>query len=164
MPRAVRVKPISYHRDILDTFNRHNVLASQFAALHKLLKGRHPFIARIAVVVYDFQTDLLKTYVDSGTSDHPLRRNSAKLGAVVSLHNTMTRGAPRVVNDLDFVKFSCREYATRIRAKIVDRWFMDPGGIVRRQDKEEGMKWYCRAAEAGSSSAALNLVLCYMKV
>ena len=30
-------------------------------------------------------------------------------------------------------------------------------------DKEEGMRWYRRAAEAGSSSAAHNLGLCYMK-
>ena len=139
MPRAASTKPIFYHRDALAALHRHKSLASQLAALQ--LMRRYSFIARIVVAVYDSKRDLLKTYVDSGTSDHPLRGNSAKLGAVVSLHNTMTRGAPRVVNDLDFVKFSCREYATRIRAKIVDRWFMDPRGIVRRRWLTGSLLW-----------------------
>ena len=115
MPRTARTKPVFYHRDALDTLNGSHPLAAKLSALHKLLKRRYPFIARIAVAVYDSKTDLLKTYVDSGLSAHPLKRYSAKLADVTSLHDTMTRGTPRVVNDLDVFKLSRAEHATRIR-------------------------------------------------
>jgi len=116
MPRTARAKPMFYHRDALDTLNGHHSLRDKLATLHKLLKRRYPFISRIAVAVYDPKTDLLKTYVDSGKSTHPLKRYSAKLGEVTSLQDTMTRGTPRVVNDLDVFKLSRTEHATRIRA------------------------------------------------
>ena len=48
---------------------------------------------------------------------------------------------------------------SRALYRVGSHYFKD--GLL--QDKEEGMKWYCRAAEAGSSSAAHNLGLCYMK-
>jgi len=116
MPRSARAKPIFYHRDTLDTLNGHHSLIDKLAALHKLLKRRYPFISRIAVALYDPKTDLLNTYVDSGKSAHPLKRYSAKLGNVSSLKDTMTRGTPRVVNDLDVFILSRTEHATRIRA------------------------------------------------
>ena len=116
MPRTARAKSVFYHRDALDTLNGHHSLADKLTALHKLLKRRYPFMSRIAVAVYDNKTDLLKTYVDSGTSSHPLKRYSAKLSDVPSLQDTITRRAPRVVNDLDVFKFSRAEHATRIRA------------------------------------------------
>jgi HD-GYP domain-containing protein (c-di-GMP phosphodiesterase class II) len=111
MPRAARTKAVFYHRDALDTLNRHNSLADKLASLHKLLKRRYPFITRIAVAVYDPKTDLLKTYVDSGRTAHPLRHYSARLTEVPSLKDTMARGTPRVV-----FKRSRTEHAVRIRA------------------------------------------------
>ncbi|NGZ96512.1 MAG: phosphohydrolase [Nitrospira sp. WS110] len=116
MPRAIRTKAVFYHRDALDTLNRHNSLADKLASLHKLLKRRYPFITRITVAVYDPKTDLLKTYVDSGRTAHPLRHYSARLTEVPSLKDTMARGTPRVVNDLDVFKRSRTEHAVRIRA------------------------------------------------
>jgi len=116
MPRAARDKTFFYHRDALDTLNRRNSLADKLASLHKLLKRRYPFIARIAVAVYDPKTDLLKTYVDSGRTAHPLRHYSAKLAEVASLRDTMAHGTARVVNDLDVFKRSRTEHAARIRA------------------------------------------------
>lgn len=116
MPRAARNKAVFYHRDALDILNRHNSLADKLASLHKLLKRRYPFITRIAVAVYDPKTDLLKTYVDSGRTAHPLRHYSTRLTEVPSLKDTMARGTPRVVNDLDVFKRSRTEHAVRIRA------------------------------------------------
>jgi HD-GYP domain-containing protein (c-di-GMP phosphodiesterase class II) len=116
MPRTGRAKPFFYHRDVLDTLNRHSSLGDKLAALQQLLRQRYPFIARIAVAVYDPKTDLLKTYADSGTSAHPLQRYSAKLAEVASLRDTMTRGTPRVVNDLDVFALSRAEHAAHIRA------------------------------------------------
>ena len=115
MPRNARITPVFYHRDTLDTLNGHHSLADKLTVLHKLLKRRYPFIARIAVAVYDSKTDLLKTYVDSGTSAHPLKQYSAKLAEVTSLRDTKARGVPRVVNDLDVFKQSRTEHAVRIR-------------------------------------------------
>lgn len=115
MPKPARARALYYHRDALDTLNKHSSLSDKLVALHKLLKRRYPFIARIAVAVYDPKTDLLKTYVDSGTSAHPLRHYSAQLSEVPSLQDTVTRGRPRVVNDLDVFKRSGKEHAVRIR-------------------------------------------------
>jgi HD-GYP domain-containing protein (c-di-GMP phosphodiesterase class II) len=116
MAKSSRTKTFFYHRDAFETLSKHISLSDKLAALHKLLKRRHPFIARVAVAVYDPKTDLLKTYVDSGQSAHPLRQYSARLSNVPSLKDTAARGTPRVINDLDVFKRSRKEHTTSIRA------------------------------------------------
>jgi len=116
MAQPSRAKHIFYHRDTLDTLSKHSSLSDKLAALHKLLKRRYPFIARIALAVYDPKSDLLKTYIDSGSSPHPLRRYSATLSEVPSLKDIAARGTPRIINDLDVFKRSRKEHTAIIRA------------------------------------------------
>jgi HD-GYP domain-containing protein (c-di-GMP phosphodiesterase class II) len=116
MPRPAHAKALFYHQDTLDALNKHTTLAHKLASLHNLLKQRYSFIARIAVAMYDPKTDLLKTFIDSGKSAHPLRQYSAKLSEVPSLQDTVARGTPRVVNDLDVFQRGQHEHTSRIRA------------------------------------------------
>jgi len=116
MAKPSRTKTFFYHHDALETLSKHISLSDKLGSLHKLLKRRYPFIARVAVAVYDPKTDLLKTYVDSGQSTHPLRQYSARLSDVPSLKDTATRGTPRVINDLDVLNRSRKEHTARIRA------------------------------------------------
>ncbi|MDH4185853.1 MAG: HD domain-containing protein [Nitrospira sp.] len=116
MSRPARTKAIFFHQDTLNTLNEPAPLSQKLAALHVLLKQRYSFIARISVALYDPKTDLLKTFLDSGASAHPLRQYAAKLTDVPSLRETVAHGAPRVVNNLDVFQDEQREHTRRIRA------------------------------------------------
>jgi len=58
----------------------------RFESLHLVLRGRYPFIDRMAMAIYDPQTDLLKTLCSSNVGLEPLVAHQARLADVPSLH------------------------------------------------------------------------------
>ena len=105
------------HKDTLDALNRNLSLSEKLRAIHAVLKERHGFIDRIAVVVYDPKSDLLKTFIHSSGGDDPLSRYQVKLTEAGSLRAILQTGQPRVVNDLTIFDQGLQEHTKRIAAQ-----------------------------------------------
>jgi HD-GYP domain-containing protein (c-di-GMP phosphodiesterase class II) len=75
---------------------------STLPELHQRMQSVAPLssVTRIAVVVYDRKTDLLRTFMHSNAGDSPLNHYSARLSDVPSLKAMADSGMPRVVTDL----------------------------------------------------------------
>jgi HD-GYP domain-containing protein (c-di-GMP phosphodiesterase class II) len=90
-----------FHQDALAKLNEDATLADKLTNVHSFVRQHMPFVARIAVALYDATTDTLKTFAHSGDGDNPLPFYEATLSESASLQEIARRGQPRVVNDID---------------------------------------------------------------
>ncbi len=102
------------HRDDLAALNEHLSLKDKIVCAHAVVKNKFPFIARIAVSIYDAETRVLKTYLHSSGDDNPLQNYQALLDDAPSLKEIIAKGQPRVVNNLVTFENSSHEHAKRI--------------------------------------------------
>lgn len=102
------------YQDTLAELNRNIPAARKLAHLHRTVRARHPVVERIAVAVYDPQTDLLKTFIHSTEGESPLRHYQARLAESPSLKEILEQGRPRVLNDLSVLADSAHEHSRRI--------------------------------------------------
>jgi HD-GYP domain-containing protein (c-di-GMP phosphodiesterase class II) len=75
-------------------------LGGRLHKLHRIVGARFPAIGRIALAVYDVDSDLLKTFVSSNDDDRALTRYEARLADVPSLLALHLTRQSRVVDDL----------------------------------------------------------------
>jgi HD-GYP domain-containing protein (c-di-GMP phosphodiesterase class II) len=106
---------VAYVADPLAALNKTQGLGQCLAAIHAALGGYFEFIDRVAVAVYDEQTDTLKTFLASSGGDEPLQHYEAALASAPSLRETILSRRPRVVNDLAVFAGGTREHTRRIR-------------------------------------------------
>jgi HD-GYP domain-containing protein (c-di-GMP phosphodiesterase class II) len=102
------------HNDVLELLNKHIPLQEKLVVAHKSLGELFPFIARIAIAIYDSETGILKTYLHSSGDDHPLENYHALLDDAPSLKNILEKGAPRVINNMLTFEGSEHEHTRRI--------------------------------------------------
>ena len=102
------------HQDVLEALNSHTPLKDKLISAHQVLQDRFPFIARIAMTIYDPETKVLKTYMHSSGEDNPLQNYQALLENAPSLKEILKKGRPRVVNNLVTFENSESEHAKRI--------------------------------------------------
>jgi HD-GYP domain-containing protein (c-di-GMP phosphodiesterase class II) len=102
------------HHDVLEQLNKHIPLREKLVAAHESVSELFPFIARIAVAIYDPETSVLKTYLHSSGDDNPLENYQALLDDAPSLKAILEKGLPRVVNNLLTFEDSESEHAKRI--------------------------------------------------
>ena len=102
------------HHDVLEQLNKHIPLREKLVAAHESVSELFPFIARIAVAIYDPETSVLKTYLHSSGEDNPLENYQALLDDAPSLKAILEKGLPRVVNNLLTFEDSESEHAKRI--------------------------------------------------
>lgn len=76
-------------------------LGGRIQSLHGILLARYPFIGRVALALYDPDTDLLKTFASSNEGGPTLQRYEARLADVPSLKQLRDTGLPRVVDDIE---------------------------------------------------------------
>ncbi|MCW8941858.1 MAG: phosphohydrolase, partial [Gammaproteobacteria bacterium] len=76
---------MTQHRDTLERLNEQISLREKMIVAHKSVSELFPFIARIAVAIYDPETSLLKTYLHSSGEDHPLENYQALIDDAPSL-------------------------------------------------------------------------------
>jgi len=88
------------HKDALSQMNKTLSIADKLKALHLATQQHHPFLSRIAVALYDTNTDLLKTFIYSGEGKTPLENYQIKLSETASLKKIIEASEPRVINDL----------------------------------------------------------------
>lgn len=86
------------HRDALDSLNRDVSLQEKLSGTHKAVQAHLPFVARIAVALYDPKTALLKSYLHSSGDGDPLPHYETHLGDAPSLARILEEKRPRVIN------------------------------------------------------------------
>ena len=103
------------HRDALHALDANIPLAEKVEFIHRHLREGHDFVDRIAIALYEPETDLLKTFIHSSGDDQPLSHYHTRLSEAASLREILERRAPRVVNDLTIFAGGRREHAKRIK-------------------------------------------------
>ncbi len=98
------------HKDTLTNLNKKASITEKLKALHQAIQQHHPFISRIAVALYDHETDLLKTFIYSGEGTTPLANYQTKLSETSSLTKIIENSDPRVINDLSALQGSKKEH------------------------------------------------------
>jgi HD-GYP domain-containing protein (c-di-GMP phosphodiesterase class II) len=101
------------YQDSLEPLNRDIPLHEKLEHTHRAVRAHLPFVSRIAVILYDSKTDLLKTYVHAGADD-PLSHYQALLGEAPSLAAIIEDGRPRVINDMHVFGGGTHEHTRRI--------------------------------------------------
>jgi HD-GYP domain-containing protein (c-di-GMP phosphodiesterase class II) len=102
------------HRDVLEELNKHSPLRDRLVAAHRSVSETFPFIARIAIAIYDPETNILKTYLHSSGDDNPLDHYQALLDEAPSLKAMLDEGLPRVINNMLTFEDGQNEHTIRI--------------------------------------------------
>lgn len=102
------------HNDALEELNKHIPLHEKLIATHKSVREYFPFIARIAIAVYDPETSVLKTYLHSSGEDSPLDHYQTLIDDAPSLKKMLESGLPRVINNMVTFEGGEHEHTVRI--------------------------------------------------
>ena len=105
------------HHDALEQLNKRLSLTEKLVAAHKSLNQRYPFIARIAVTLYDAETAVLKTYLNSSNDENPIEHYQTLIDDAPSLKKLLDEGLPRVINNLLTFDDDGEEHTARIGRK-----------------------------------------------
>lgn len=76
-------------------------ITGRLSGLHDIVRGRHPMVHRIALVLYDAGTDLLRTFASSSDQGEALQHYEVHLAAVPSLRQLAREHVSRVIDNLD---------------------------------------------------------------
>ncbi|MDH5358132.1 MAG: HD domain-containing protein [Gammaproteobacteria bacterium] len=102
------------HKDTLADLNKHIPLKEKLISVHQVVKKSLPFIDRIAVAIYDPETRILKTYMDSSDAEGTLTNYEALIDDAPSLKEIIDKGLPRVVNNLVTFDNGTKHHTKRI--------------------------------------------------
>ncbi len=102
------------YKDVLEPLNQQTSLRDKLVHCHKVVQQQLPFVARIAVTIYDPATTVLKTYIHSSGNDDPLSHYQASLDDAPSLKSILDNGKPRVINNLLTFEDTRQEHTQRI--------------------------------------------------
>lgn len=105
---------MSDHIDTLDDLNRHIPLKQKLTSAHRAIREKMPFVARIAIAIYDPETRVLKTFIHSSGDDNPLENYQALIDDAPSLKRVLEQGRPRVINNMLTFDKSDREHNRRL--------------------------------------------------
>lgn len=102
------------HNDALSFLNLKGELKGKLLAAHKAVQKNLPFIARIAIALYDPQTKILKTYLHSSGVDNPLEHYQSLIDNAPSLKVILEKGKPRVINNMLTFEDSDKKHIRRL--------------------------------------------------
>lgn len=105
---------MSEHHDALEQLNNQLTLTDKLVAAHRSLSQVYPFIVRIAVTLYDAETKVLKTYINSSGDKNPLEHYQTPIDDAPSLKNLLDKGIPRVINNMVTFNDDGHEHTSRI--------------------------------------------------
>lgn len=108
---------VSHHEFALKGITEQRPLSYKIGQVHEVIQERYPGIKRIAVAIYDAQTDILKTYIHSTEGDNPLSHYQFPLSEAPSLQEIHRSGLGRVVNDLELFSQGYGSHSQKIKQK-----------------------------------------------
>lgn len=95
----------------------HHTITARLNDIHRDLQGWLPAVKRLAVALYDAETDVLKTFVNSTEEGSPLDHYQAKLSDVRSLQQLARSRQPRTINDLSMLSAGDSAHSQKIIEK-----------------------------------------------
>jgi HD-GYP domain-containing protein (c-di-GMP phosphodiesterase class II) len=102
------------HQDSFSALNAASSLKERLVDVHKVVQGYFPFVSRIAVTLYDAQTNVLRAYEHSSGNDDPLSNYQTSLDDAPSLKRLLEQGRPRVINRQITFEGGAHEHTRRI--------------------------------------------------
>jgi HD-GYP domain-containing protein (c-di-GMP phosphodiesterase class II) len=102
------------HNDALQALNADGPLRGRIREIHWAVRSFLPFVARIAIALYDPKTTYLKTFVHSSEGDDPLPHYQAPIGEVPSLKKLLDEKRPRVIQHMLTFETAESEHARRL--------------------------------------------------
>lgn len=102
------------HQDALADLNRDISLRDKLRTAHQSVQANFPFIARIAIALYDPETHVLKTFLHSSGNDNPLENYETLLDNAPSLKQILDIGHPRVINNMLTFENGQHEHTRRL--------------------------------------------------
>lgn len=87
------------HSDSFAFLHNEGSLKEKIVSAHKKAQEKFPFLARIAVTLYDSETSLLKTYLHSSGEDNPIEHYQTPIDNAPSLKHILEEERPRVINN-----------------------------------------------------------------
>ena len=102
------------HHDALSFLSQKGSLHEKIVAAHSALQKEMPFVARVALTLYDTETRVLKTYLHSSGEDMPLECYQTLIDDAPSLKDVLKRGQPRVIDNLQTSEQCFHEHTRRI--------------------------------------------------
>lgn len=102
------------HNDALSFLNQKGPLKNKLISAHGVVIKRFPFIARIAIALYDPPTKMLKTYLHSSGTDNPLEHYQTIIDNAPSLKEILDQGKPRVINNMLTFEDSNKKHHQRL--------------------------------------------------
>ena len=103
-----------HYKDVLEPLNQQASIRDKLIHCHRVVQQQLPFIARIAVTLYDPETAILKTYIHSSGEDDPLSHYQASLDEAPSLKAILEKGEPRVIDNMLTFEGAKQEHTQRI--------------------------------------------------
>jgi len=100
-----------------DTTQAPDTLNVKLTAIHDEVKEWLPNINRISVALYDADTDVLKTFINSTDDGSPLEHYEAELSNVQSLQELAATRTPRTLNDMTVLAKGDSEHTNKILEK-----------------------------------------------
>jgi HD-GYP domain-containing protein (c-di-GMP phosphodiesterase class II) len=94
-----------------------NDLSEQLDTVRRLIASRYPFVDRIAVVLYDPLTDMLKTFVSSHQDASALRLYEVKLADVPSLAQLARDRQHRLVGEINATFHAQSEHTAWLKSQ-----------------------------------------------
>jgi len=94
-----------------------DMLSARLMDIHNEIKAWLPCINRISVALYDPDTDVLKTFINSTDDGSPLEHYEAELANVASLRVVASERRPRTINDLTVLAQGGGEHTQKILEK-----------------------------------------------
>ncbi len=103
------------HKDALSVLNSRCPLKEKLTKVHTAIKDSLPFVARISVALYDHETRMLKTFLESNDQSIQLSNFEASVDESKTLSRMMDEAMPRVTNNLyDISGNHMKEHTKRI--------------------------------------------------
>ncbi len=102
------------HQDSLDFLNQKGSLKEKLEAAHAAVQQHFPFVARIAITLYDPGSHVLKVYLHSGEEKNPMEHYQTVLENAPSLKEILRRGKPRLINNMLTFDEGSSEHTQRI--------------------------------------------------
>ena len=102
------------HSDALQALNADGPLRGRIREIHWAVRSFLPFVARVAVALYDPKTAYLKTFVHSSEGDDPLPHYQAPIGEIPSLRKLLDEKRPRVIQHMLTFETAESEHAKRL--------------------------------------------------
>lgn len=102
------------HTDDLAALNTSSSLQEKLLCVHQTVQKQLPFVARIAIAVYDPKSGVLKTFLHSSGDENPLPNYQTQLDSAPSLKEILRHDKPRVVNNMVTFEKGESEHTRRI--------------------------------------------------